>query len=651
MLSLNDFERFIDPTENSLLPKVIESYSVEDWEILTDDGWVDIEEIHKTAPYNQWKLVTESNKELIGADLHRVYNEDMQTRYLFELKENDLVQTKDGIEKVVSIKNQGNPVNMYDLTLADNSNHRFYANDILSHNSTNMGIRTILLCNLLPGIKIATIVPRTEQLKTIADKYSETDKAYRFKKTNAKFRDNLYYKEFPHPSGKISIMRLWYILTNADKIRGNRYDGIDYDEYQDFDDTLEPVIKATQSRSDLRFTTYSGTSKTTDSALEARWLESARGMWRLTCPACHYDNYPTIKYGVMDMIQPKGLCCKKCGRLLNVREGHWDFEAPEMLKLGHWGFHIPQVIVPANTENPNIWIDIYRSSKTMEKKFFYEEFLGEATEEGSRELTAKDLQRICTLGSLESVQREALDPTSRKYKMFLSGCDWGGSDWNPASNTKESYTVHTIVGVLPNGNLDIVYSHTYAGMMYEEICQCIAKAHHTFHCSAIAGDFGGGLAYLNELKKHIDPLKVISFKYPGSKVAMLTIPPSSQNFGNLYSLNRTESITALFLDIKEGKIRAPGWEYMSRELLQCLNLVRIPVENATGENTLKYEKAGNKPDDFLHSLNYANVLSKLMLGQPLFEDQTKQAMFYNYMHHGTFNTLPTGRKVGRVMMG
>lgn len=41
------------------------------------------------------------------------------------------------------------------------------------------------------------------------------------------------------------------------------------------------------------------------------------------------------------------------------------------------------------------WVDIYRSSKTMEKKPFFEEFLGEATEEGSKELTIKDLQRIC----------------------------------------------------------------------------------------------------------------------------------------------------------------------------------------------------------------------------------------------------------------
>lgn len=631
------------------IPEVLESKSVSDWQILTDTGWVDILETHKTIPYEKWKIVTNSGKNLIGADLHRVFNNKNEPIYISELTTGDHIFTQDGLESVCKVEQSKETCNMFDLTLSDVSNHRYYANGILSHNSTNQGTRSILFGNLLPGLRMATIVPRHEQLRTIAYKYSEIANAFRFKTSNNKVKDNLYNKEFYHANGPLSTLDIWYILTNPDKIRGKTYDWIDYDEYQDFDDSLEPVIKATQSRSELRSVTYSGTSKTTDSALEARWLESSRGLWRLTCPACKFDNYPTVAHGVFDMIQPKGLCCKKCGHLLNVRDGCWDFEAPEMLRLGRWGFHIPQIIVPANTESRDIWIDIYRNSRNMDKKIFTEEFLGEATEEGSREISIKDLQAICTLGPIHDVQERAL-ASKTPYSFIVGGCDWGGSDYNPAEKSKVSFTVHALIGVKLTGEMHILSIDKYAGMAYDEISQAIAKKHRLFHCYALAGDFGGSAVYLNELKKLIDPLKIVSFKYGGKP--MLSIPPSSLNFGNLYNLNRNESITSLFLDIKNANIKSPMWEQMGDKLSECLNLVRIPAEDATGANTLYYKKRGSKPDDVLHALNYAITLAKLVLGIPLFEDPAKQVMFNNYMKYGQF-TPPVlkGKYSGRAISG
>lgn len=513
--------------------------------------------------------------------------------------------------------------------------------------STNQGIRTVLFTQLIPGLRVATIVPRHEQLRTIGYKYSEISNAYRFKNKNNKGKDNLYNKEIYHQSGMVSNMDIWYILTNPDKIRGKTYDWIDFDEYQDFDPSLEGVILSTQSRSNCRAVTYSGTSKTTDSALEGKWLESSKGLWRLTCPHCNFDNYATVDHGVFDMIQPKGLCCKKCGRVLNVRDGKWDFEAPSMLELGHWGFHIPQIIVPANTENKNIWIDIYRNSRVMDKKTFLQEFLGEATEEGARELTTKNLQDICVLGPINEVQKKALDERNCPYKYIVGGCDWGGSDYNPAivgGKHKESFTVHTIVGMRFDGTMHILSVDHYAGMAYDEIVECIAKKHHTFHCCALGGDMGGSAVYVNALKKLINPLRVVSFKYGKPGAPFLSIPPSSMNFGNLYNLNRTESITTVFMDIKDKRILAPDWSHISTSLLECLNLVRVPVEDASGANTLYYERKFGKPDDFLHSLNYACVLGKLLLNLPLFEDPTKQQMFYNYYHYGSFSAPIASRR-------
>lgn len=631
---------------NNIDKKFIESYDLSDFQVETDTGFVDIKAIHKTIPYIIWEIETESGKTLSAADTHILFDEYYNEIFIKDLIVNQTkIQTEDGIELVTSVKKRDDlsAESMYDLELDTNdpnANYRYYTNNILSHNTTNFGIRTNTFMRLLPGIKIAGIVPRSEQLKTIADKYKEVENAFRFNFTNSKARSNLFFKEFPSPTGKMSQLRLWYILTSADKIRGNTYDWIDFDEYQDFDNTLETEILATQSRTKIPMVTYAGTSKSVDTSLEERWLQSARGVWRMTCPACHYDNIPTLEYGVMDMIQPKGLCCKKCGKLLNVRDGKWDFAAPNLLELGKWGFHIPQIIVPANTENKSKWMRIYvKSQDKKDFKGFCEEYLGEATEEGSKELSVNDLQKICKLGPMSNLRSKALDAKYGKhYQLLLSGVDWGGSDYNPASKTKASYTVHTIIGVLPSGEFDIIEVNRYAGMDWDEIAQSIAHTHNKYHCFALGCDRGVGEVYINALRKLMNPLKVITFKYAVPKSAMLAIPKESQ-FLNMYSLNRTESISALFSEIKNERIRTGSWEEMKDNLLECLNLVRSPSESSSGETSLLYLKKPNKTDDFLHSLNFACILAKVIRGEPLFEDEQQRAIFMSRLLNKPLNRL------------
>lgn len=41
--------------------KFIESYDINDYEILTDTGWEDISSIHKTITYEKWIIKTEKS--------------------------------------------------------------------------------------------------------------------------------------------------------------------------------------------------------------------------------------------------------------------------------------------------------------------------------------------------------------------------------------------------------------------------------------------------------------------------------------------------------------------------------------------------------------------------------------------------------------
>lgn len=106
--------------------KFIESYSVDDYEILTDTGWEDISAIHKTVPYEKWTIKTKNYK-LSAADTHILFNENLDEVFLKDLKHGDKILTETGPEEVISIENNNIEENMYDITV-ESGNHRFYSN-------------------------------------------------------------------------------------------------------------------------------------------------------------------------------------------------------------------------------------------------------------------------------------------------------------------------------------------------------------------------------------------------------------------------------------------------------------------------------------------------------------------------------------------
>lgn len=476
--------------------------------------------------------------------------------------------------------------------------------------STCLAIRDVLALQLFGGLRSMLVTPRPEQLKTVADKYKEISMAYRFYKTTPRFRQNLFYKEYPNDS----ILKMIYILTNADKARGNSMDWVNIDEYQDFDAGLELELLEVLSQSDIPMVTKTGTAKTVDSALEAAYEVSSRSVWRMTCPACNHDNHPTLENNVMDMIQPKGVCCSKCGHVLNVRDGCWDHGSPAMVDAARIGLHVPKIIVPEMVERPDKWYPIYQQSLSKDKKKFLEEILGISTQEGAREITVRELEAICTLGDRDALRKKAREGG---YHYIISGCDWGGSDYVPAHGTKESYTVHVVIGVRPDWDFDIIHMDQFSGMNYTEIAGMIAEEHKYLKGYALGSDFGVGMAYNMELRKKIPAHRHLIFNYTGPTAAFIA-PPKNAHLYNQYALNKTDSITKLFTDIKSHRIRCYNWGQAGEMLTQCTNLIRNPNPE-TG--TFTYRRHGSRPDDILHGLNFAVQLAKIVIGETLFEDE------------------------------
>lgn len=141
-----NIDEFVDGKYDiPLYDKFIEAYHIDNLQVKTPSGWVDIEGIGKTVLFDEWKIITSGGKELICADKHILYRCDnlsfkdkkcdLTEIYCQDLKLADFIMTKDGPEMIMDISLTGNKSHMYDLQLSDGSNKQYYTNDILSHNS------------------------------------------------------------------------------------------------------------------------------------------------------------------------------------------------------------------------------------------------------------------------------------------------------------------------------------------------------------------------------------------------------------------------------------------------------------------------------------------------------------------------------------
>lgn len=116
--------------------KFVKSWNICEWEIETDSGYEDVIALHKTIPYLKYVIKTNFGKILECADNHIIFNENLDEVFVKDLNINDKIVTKDGIEVIIDIIKTELYENMYDFELSSKSkNHRYYTNNILSHNT------------------------------------------------------------------------------------------------------------------------------------------------------------------------------------------------------------------------------------------------------------------------------------------------------------------------------------------------------------------------------------------------------------------------------------------------------------------------------------------------------------------------------------
>ncbi len=131
--------RNTDIDQDDISKKILNSINCSNLKVLSDSGWVEASEIHITQPYRKYSIELENGLGLECADNHILFREDYSEVFVKDLEIGNYIITKHGKSKVKSINKSNISLSMFDLSV-EHVDHRYYTNDILSHNTVSAAI-------------------------------------------------------------------------------------------------------------------------------------------------------------------------------------------------------------------------------------------------------------------------------------------------------------------------------------------------------------------------------------------------------------------------------------------------------------------------------------------------------------------------------
>lgn len=414
--------------------------------------------------------------------------------------------------------------------------------------------------------------------------------------------DSAIVKSVMHQSfGNGSSVQLTYAKTSSDRARGITADRIDFDEIQDQLVDNIPIISESLTSSHWGLRRFTGTAKTTDNTIESLWQQSSMCEWAMKCSHCTFWNIPNVDGKCLDMIQIDGVRCVKCGGKLNVRVGEFVPAYPDRM-LNFRGYHIPQIVIPAIVENRTKWSAMLRKISRLPLPVVLQEVMGVSCSLGARLITQADIDRQCTLPGMLELQGRLAD-----YVYTVGGVDWGIGE-------TQSFTVHTIIGVKPDGNIDVLWARRFSGFDPDETLKQIAQAHNFYGCRLLAADFGMGFDKNTMLANRFG-LPVVQIQYLSQNKLLSYSPLLGQH---RWTVDRTTAMELLFLAIKYGKISFPRKDDMLTFTPDLLSPYEEVIETG-GIGHRRFNRNPAVPDDFFHALVFSTMTAMRLMNNSILD--------------------------------
>lgn len=418
--------------------------------------------------------------------------------------------------------------------------------------------------------------------------------------------------------------------AEADSLRGLSVDALMRDEFQDWADGAIANTDSATARSKYAVEFSFGTPKSAGTPFERLWEFSDQRYYHSRCIKCNKLFYITLDNSVHGTI----VKCDKCGfeqskKDANLR-GEW-IATRAATKEGRAGFHISQLIHPEIRKE-----EILRRKQEYSDSKFKNEVLGEFYTGGTLPLNERDvIQRCCEPFKDQDFPYMLTAP----IETFM-GIDWGGRN---DTNEKGAYTVVTILQKVGD-KYQIKWTERLTFSDHMKQIARIRELIMLYNSVSIVADQGYGHVQCQILQNEYGPRVKAAYYAPNSKSKMSYNEDTWQ-----LTIDRNAYIEEIIDIINRGQLEIP-WkspakcEWFIRQICNT----EIKLSQKQGNVFKSYEKVDpRKPNDSLHSLNYAYLASIIHLGANTygrnqnvskFQQTTKGSMLL-----GNFNGKPGGR--------
>ena len=174
-----------------------------------------------------------------------------------------------------------------------------------------------------------------------------------------------------------------------------------------------------------------------------------------------------------------------------------------------------------------------------------------------------------------------------------------GIDW-AVTGAEKSFSVASVVGYDHLGKAYLLYSERFQGIHpLKQVDRCI-EIFKKYRCQFIGSDRGVGVLQGQLLQQALGPTKLMMINYVSSKARLRY----DVKHGYL-AADRTQAIDNVVMKIRYGRERfeTPCWEKTEMFWKDGLNI----YEEETASGNRVYRHHPDEPDDWLHSVVFANI--------------------------------------------
>lgn len=433
---------------------------------------------------------------------------------------------------------------------------------------------------------------------------------------NNKDPGNVFEKAFTNKSR----VYLSYGQTSADmdRVRGLTADLLCLDEVQDIELASVPIVKEILNTSEFGYQLFTGTSKSSAGTLEQLWQETNQMHFVKKCERCNSWVIPDNFDVMMRMCSnPNYMICPHCAREFSFYGGQWIAARPELSKGtgSKYGMSLPQLIFGANTRTGSRqWSDLYDKVYQSQNGVLYtpetvaNEIFGLATDLGATSLSLTEA-RACSLPEY----KEWIKPDRSNIPDSMSNMITGihttvlGVDWS-VSGSIGSHTVVTVLGMDYAGRTIVLYSKKLSGSHILTQVDEVLKIAGEYGCSMIGSDRGVGVLQGELMQQRYGYNKVIMCNYVSAARRLRWDPQ-----GNFLAADRSRAMDDIMHKMRLGPANfvAPCYEFSEPFWKDALSI----FEEESRQGKRLYRKQPSIPDDWFHSVVFANLAYKYLTGE------------------------------------